>query len=259
MKKYSFAKRTIALLMLFAIIFSSVSGSVVSAASSYTKSYEVSFYTFDPSLHDDISNSFYASYDPNDMSCVDSKDRNAIINKAKSITSGVSGTSNKIRKVYNWVRDNLVYDNDAFENRYILDYADFRSPSSVWNNTVYDISTGKTYYRAVCAGYAHVLQLMLQGLKIPCVTVYGYYCDGNFHAWNAVYLNGQWWTLDSTLDSHRSYSASSNDLTVNKSTSNCYMLSPGNYSFYSTHYSCYLGTDTERRLLDTSISLSMFL
>lgn len=255
MKKYNFAKRTIALLMLFTIIFSSVSGSVVSAASPYTKSYEVSFYNFDPNLHDDISNSFYASYDSNDMCCVDSKDRNAIINKAKSLTSGVSGTSNKIRKVYNWVRDSLVYENDAYYNNN-LKPADFRSPSSVWNNIVYDTTTGKTYYRAVCAGYAHVLQLMLQGLKIPCITVYGYYYNGDFHAWNAVYLNGQWWTLDSTLDSNRSYSASSNRLTVNKSTSNFYMLSPGNYSFYSTHYSKYLGTDPERRLLDSKITLS---
>lgn len=50
----------------------------------------------------------------------------------------------------------------------------------------------------VCAGYARAFQYVLQQLKIPCYYVTGY--AGQNHAWNIVYLSGDYYNVDVTWD-----------------------------------------------------------
>lgn len=77
----------------------------------------------------------------------------------------------------------------------------------------YDKSNGSTVYnaygalinrRAVCEGYARAFKYVLDELKIPCVIVCGIAenRDGQreSHAWNYVYLKGEWYAIDVTWD-----------------------------------------------------------
>ena len=77
----------------------------------------------------------------------------------------------------------------------------------------YDKTNGSTVYnaygalinrRAVCEGYARAFKYVLDELKIPCVIVCGIAenKDGQreSHAWNYVYLKGEWYAIDVTWD-----------------------------------------------------------
>ncbi len=46
-------------------------------------------------------------------------------------------------------------------------------------------------YPTTCGGYAAALSFVCAFTDLPCVTVHGSTPQGN-HAWNAVYLNGEW-------------------------------------------------------------------
>ena len=52
---------------------------------------------------------------------------------------------------------------------------------------------------AVCAGYAHAYQILMQAVGIPCFYVAGY-SSGKAHAWNLVMLDGDWYYTDVTWD-----------------------------------------------------------
>ena len=58
--------------------------------------------------------------------------------------------------------------------------------------------------KAVCEGYAKTFKYLLDELNIPCVIICGSVTDddGNVerHAWNAVYLEGKWYAIDTTWD-----------------------------------------------------------
>lgn len=53
--------------------------------------------------------------------------------------------------------------------------------------------------KAVCAGYAHAYQMLLQAVGIPCFFVSGT-SQGQNHAWNLVQLDGEWYYTDVTWD-----------------------------------------------------------
>ncbi len=59
--------------------------------------------------------------------------------------------------------------------------------------------------KAVCAGYARAYQLLLNSMGIPAWTVTGSSLipgttDSALHAWNLVYLDGEWYQTDVTWD-----------------------------------------------------------
>lgn len=52
--------------------------------------------------------------------------------------------------------------------------------------------------RTVCAGYARAFQYLMQQLHVPC-----YYCTGyagENHAWNIIFLDGDYYNVDTTWD-----------------------------------------------------------
>ena len=55
---------------------------------------------------------------------------------------------------------------------------------------------------AVCDGYALAFQRFMDVLGIPCRIALGTR-DGEPHAWNLVFLDGQWYHLDATWDDQR--------------------------------------------------------
>jgi Transglutaminase-like superfamily len=99
----------------------------------------------------------------------------------------------KVRAIFRWISQNVDYDAKAFfEGRQITD-----EPLQV-------IKRGK----AVCSGYARLLQNMCREAGIECVIIPGWskgygqqLSESPNHAWNAVKINGTWYLLDVTWGS----------------------------------------------------------
>lgn len=100
----------------------------------------------------------------------------------------------KIRKVHDWVADNIWYDWDYY-----------RKKTDVTECYAYEVLKSK---KTVCAGYADLTRELLRSLGIPTRTVGGIAAGpGGWesHAWNEVYADGRWIIVDTTWDSENRY------------------------------------------------------
>lgn len=111
-----------------------------------------------------------------------------------------------------------AYDNfnETLENIEIAGSNDYEKIKSIY----YYIASSSTYnskseynpssagsvllepHYAVCEGYAHAFKLLCDRENIPCVTVAGNYeaSTNSGHAWNEVYIDGNWYGADITWD-----------------------------------------------------------
>ena len=113
----------------------------------------------------------------------------SVIEKKKNeIISNTSNYSNiaKVLYIHNWIVDNTEYDVNM---------------QSANNSNIYGLMIDN---KAVCEGYAKAFKYLLDELNIPCVIICGMATDDNGnverHAWNAVYLEGNWYAIDTTWD-----------------------------------------------------------
>ncbi|MNZ90312.1 Transglutaminase-like superfamily protein [compost metagenome] len=111
---------------------------------------------------------------------------NAVI-KAKELTKNKKTTEEKVKAVYDYIISNVKYDTQLAADL-PLDYLP---------NIDRTFKTNKD----VCYGYASLFAAMLRSLDIPTKLVMG---DTSlvdvYHAWNEVYLDGEWVTIDTTVD-----------------------------------------------------------
>ncbi len=96
----------------------------------------------------------------------------------------------KIRAVYNYIYQNVEYDNVHKKNEY------YHLKSTAYGALI--------YHRAVCQGYAVLLYRMLResGIDVRIITGTAQISDGSteFHAWNIVRIGEQYYNLDVTWD-----------------------------------------------------------
>ena len=109
--------------------------------------------------------------------------------KVNSWTSGA--TSGRLvdreKKINEVVCGNIYYDYDSLDESRLHD-ADYREID--WNQGAYSgMFDGKT----VCAGYASAAALLLNRVGLESLNITSY-----DHQYNAVYLYGQWYQLDTT-------------------------------------------------------------
>lgn len=95
-----------------------------------------------------------------------------------------------IYSVYNYICQTVEYDWDAINN------FPWDGESTDCGQTAYEALCEE---KAVCAGIARAITLLLEEMDIPCKTVIGYQA-GIGHAWNLVQLDEQWYFLDATAD-----------------------------------------------------------
>ena len=84
----------------------------------------------------------------------------------------------KILYVYEYIVNNVDYDNTAEDNQNI--YSVF------------------VHRRSVCAGYSKATQYLLERLGVFCTYVTGTTGEGNLHAWNLVSCEGDYCYVDTT-------------------------------------------------------------
>lgn len=112
---------------------------------------------------------------------------------AEKIVNKGDSDYEKIRKVNNWVAENVWYDLNLA--------ADAKSGKDVSTHTkAVDVLKSK---RAVCDGYANLTNELLHALDIPSRWISGWADES--HAWNEAYADGHWIILDPTWDSENRY------------------------------------------------------
>ncbi|MBC7862985.1 MAG: hypothetical protein IAF38_08410 [Bacteroidia bacterium] len=109
------------------------------------------------------------------------------------ITNGKTGDKEKFDAIFSWVASNIIYD-----------YREYFSAGSPPKNVQRILDER----RAICLGYATLMDTLCAKAGITNVSVYGYTKDFIFdlndsiymdnHAWNAVKLDGQWFVYDVT-------------------------------------------------------------
>ena len=104
----------------------------------------------------------------------------------KEVLQGASGNNyDKIKYIHDWIVNNVKYDTTNSNNI----------------SNIYGCLVNKS---VVCEGYARTFKYLLDELEIPCVLVSGIAKDddGNSerHAWNYVYINNNWYAIDTTWD-----------------------------------------------------------
>ena len=91
--------------------------------------------------------------------------------------------------LYNYIIQNITYDNDKV-NALGYDY-------------VPDIEQTYVDGKGICYDYASLLAAMLRSINIPTKLVKGYANSSPtvYHAWNEIYIDGEWLIIDTTHDS----------------------------------------------------------
>lgn len=120
--------------------------------------------------------------------------RNYILN----LVSSQPTIFDKIYYINEWLVENNDY-NDYIENG----GEDSSSVYAELCHTAYSALFNDNY-EPVCDGYSYAFKYIMDGLGIPCAIVDGIYEQSTYqiglHAWNEVYLYGNWYGVDVTFD-----------------------------------------------------------
>ncbi|NLO24608.1 MAG: transglutaminase domain-containing protein, partial [Clostridiales bacterium] len=109
---------------------------------------------------------------------------------AKDLTEKSVTDMEKIRAIHKWATSNIEYDYNA----YLEGDNTMRAASEI-------IKRGK----GTCRDYSFVVAALARALGIPARVVYGSTAgaggwDAQLHAWNELYADGRWVTVDTTWD-----------------------------------------------------------
>lgn len=111
------------------------------------------------------------------------------LNKQYSIIGKENSDFKRYKKIHDIVCNQVYYDYDVVKDDYDWDNDDH------YSQTIYSaICMGKT----VCAGYAKLYECLCNRMELNAVTL-----NGSGHAWNIVYLEDEWYYIDSTWDDSR--------------------------------------------------------
>ncbi len=115
----------------------------------------------------------------------------AAIRIAKTITQGAKSDQEKVERIYAFVTETIQYD--------------FDKASSVRTGYVPDIDQTILEGSGICYDYASLTAAMLRSVGVPTKLHKGYNDEiSSYHAWNTVYVNGEWKLLDTTVDAANS-------------------------------------------------------
>ncbi len=95
--------------------------------------------------------------------------------------------------IYERIIDLMDYDTIALERQRRLKELDQNLPDDL--RSIYG---GLVQRRGVCAGYARCYQFLMQKLGFTCIYVNGKVTDGEYHAWNILQMEGEYYHIDVT-------------------------------------------------------------
>ncbi|AZS17936.1 transglutaminase-like domain-containing protein [Paenibacillus lutimineralis] len=123
----------------------------------------------------------------NSVQNIDWNERDKAVQLAKKLTRSTQSDEEKVQAVYEYIIGTIQYDK-AIASSKLTDYLP-------------DINRTIAGQKGICYDYASLFASMLRSIDIPAKLVMGtsQYVDV-YHAWNEVYLNGKWVTIDTTVD-----------------------------------------------------------
>lgn len=125
--------------------------------------------------------------------CAPGSPAESVYNSAKAILKDICNDNmsnvDKVYAIYTWLVNNVKYDHYAADESEAgrIDGNESREYDSWFAEGVFNNR------KAVCEGYAKAFLIMAKLENIPCI-----YVTGNNHAWNKVYVNGDWFAIDAT-------------------------------------------------------------
>jgi transglutaminase-like putative cysteine protease len=114
-------------------------------------------------------------------------DTSKAVQKAKELTKDLATDAEKVKVIYNYVINNIKYDN--------------KLAVSVSADYLPQIDRTLSSKKDICYGYSALFAAMLRSVDVPTKMLMGTtnYVS-SYHAWNEVYLNNKWVTVDTTVD-----------------------------------------------------------
>ncbi len=109
------------------------------------------------------------------------------IKKAQELVANKKTDAEKARAIYDYIITNIQYDTQL--------------AAKATTDYLPDIDRTLKLKKDICYGYASLYASMLRSVDIPTKLLMGTsaYVDV-YHAWNEVYLDGKWVTIDTTVD-----------------------------------------------------------
>ncbi len=109
------------------------------------------------------------------------------IKEAEELTKDAKTDEEKVDAIYEYITNNIKYDNKKAE--------------TVQAGYTPSIDAILKSQSGICYDYAVLAAAMLRSVDIPTKLIMGYKDDiESYHAWNEVYLDGQWMVMDTTYD-----------------------------------------------------------
>lgn len=108
--------------------------------------------------------------------------------------------SEKEQEILDEINDKNDYYKIMHAHNWIIDNVSYNTQDSYNNANLYGALYDK---KVVCEGYARLFKSLMDKMDIPCVFVSGVGTndgDSEDHAWNYVFLKGQWYAIDVTWD-----------------------------------------------------------
>ncbi|NLG88168.1 MAG: transglutaminase domain-containing protein [Clostridiaceae bacterium] len=106
---------------------------------------------------------------------------------ARELVEGLTSDKDKVEAIYRYIVSNIEYDYEKINN--------------IDSRYVPDIEGTLKSKKGICYDYSALFASMLRSQGIPAKLVKGYTdkVDG-YHAWNEVYIDGEWVVIDTTYD-----------------------------------------------------------
>lgn len=112
---------------------------------------------------------------------------NAVV-KARAIASGLGSNEAKAQAIHDYLTSYMQY-NTA-------------KASTIGSGYIPNISSVYSQASGICYDFASTYAAMMRSVGVPTKLVMGYSTKvTGFHAWNQVYINGTWATVDNSYDS----------------------------------------------------------
>ncbi|MFD0962064.1 transglutaminase domain-containing protein [Paenibacillus chungangensis] len=109
------------------------------------------------------------------------------IKKAAVLTKGLETDAEKVKAIYQFIITTIKYDE--------------KLAKTVTTDYLPDIDQTLSEKKDICYGYAALFGAMMRSLDVPTKLVMGEADDiKTYHAWNEVFLNGEWVVIDTTID-----------------------------------------------------------
>lgn len=137
----------------------------------------VSSTKFDATLESDLTPYLY----PNQY--VNYNAESPVVQKADELCAGLTTEREKVDAIINFVTTTMVYD---YQKAATVTTGYLPCP----DNTLFE-KTG------ICFDFSSMIAAMLRSQGIPTQLTIGY-ADRTYHAWNTIYVDGQWTIIDAT-------------------------------------------------------------